>query len=175
MEDFVQDACECALKRKEEWTTGDAPDVDRLFGIAMGRITHRVADLAALEENKNVPLEGLLEKNPDAWEMSTEESTSQYGTVPGELLAVEQMYFQQQIKSRALQRLSADDTETAFFGLTLEGVTKPQEISEETGLTTRQVDNVRKRVLRKLGPEFADLKPLYRRRSPGPGRKPDEE
>jgi hypothetical protein len=171
-QDLVQDAVECALTRKDEWATSAGANVDLLVKIMMNRITHQIDGLAALRENANVPLDGLLAKNPNAREFSTEaESTSRYGIAPGGLLFPERVIFNKQINSRAAERLASDVEGLAIFRLVAEGVAKPQAIAEATGLTTRQVDNVKKRISHQ---EFEDLQSLYQKPS-GRGQKPGEE
>ena len=174
-EDFAQDALTCALEREAEWTTPNGPDLETLTKIMKNRISNKVRDLAGRPENGDVPLEAVLDKNPDAWELSTEESTTKYGTPPGALLSAEQIYFENEVESRGRRSLSSDDTGRIVFELAMDGVTKPQTIADETGLTTREVDNVKKRVRRKLGLEFEDLKSFYGRPLPGRGQKPEEE
>jgi hypothetical protein len=176
VEDLVQDAAACALERKHEWITDNGPDVERLIKIMMGRVSHRITDLAALHENRNVSLDDVVAQNPDARELSSEaEVTSKYGIAAGHMLPVEMSLYYSQISERAHQRLESDATGQAIFIGILEGTTKPQILAEDLGLTTREVNNTKKRISPKLEDEFQELRPFYCRGPSGRGQKPDEE
>jgi DNA-directed RNA polymerase specialized sigma24 family protein len=175
VEDLVQDAVARALERKREWTIGTSPDERLLTNIIRSRISHRIARLAELEENKNTSLEDRIDKNPDSRELSTEpESTSPYGPMRGSLLSAEFHYYQGQIEQRARRSLASDEDGQAVLGHLLDGTTRPHIIAQAMGRTQREVDNIKKRVSHKLENEFQDLRQLYglsspRRRQKGGG------
>ena len=176
VEDLVQDALACALERKNEWTTDGGHDVEHLIKIMMGRVSHRIADLAALHENRNVSLDDLVDKNPDAREFSSEAGvTSRYGMAPGHMLPAEAYLYHSQVEQRGRQRLESDMAGRALFTRMLEGTTKPQILAEDMGLTTQEVNNIKKRISSKLEAEFQELRPFYCRGPSDRGQKPDEE
>jgi hypothetical protein len=171
VQDLVQDAVVCALERRNEWTTKDGPDAQLLVKIMKGRVTHRIAHLSALAENRNVHLETIVDKNPDSRDLSTEANlTSSYGLSPGSLLAEERRHFVDELKTRAYRSLESDSKGQEVFAHMADGVTEPRIIAQETGMTTREVDNIKKRISRTFGSEFHDPQ----KSSPwSRGRKPD--
>lgn len=175
-EDLLQDAVKCALERKHEWQTLDGPDHERLDKIMYSRVSHRIAGLIALHESKNVPLDEMLAKNPDARELSTEaEGFSQYGMAPGTLLFSERAVYVSEVEMRAHRRLHTDDECLAVFERLWHGMTKPQEIAADMGISVEEVNLIKRRIARKLGAEFEDLQALYGRESSSRRRGSEEE
>jgi len=174
VEDLVQDAVLRAFERKDEWIIGRQPDLEKLTKIMKSRISHRIAGLAALHENKNLRLEDLLDKNPDSCELSTDpEATSPYGLVPGSMMAAEKKIYEDELKCIAQAGLSSDEEALEVFKIAFEDTTKPREISTDTKMTSAEVDVIKRRISRKLAPRFDDMFP--RRELSGRGRKPDKE
>jgi DNA-directed RNA polymerase specialized sigma24 family protein len=158
VQDLVQSAFEYALLRREEWVIDGATNLLELKRILRNRICSRIEGLANRKENQDKSLDALSETNPNAIEFSTEADIStKCGLSPGPLLAAERNYYSKELTNQARAALRADKPALKVLDIMLEGEVKPRNIASEMDIGTRDVENIKKRINRKLPGHFPDI------------------
>jgi DNA-directed RNA polymerase specialized sigma24 family protein len=158
--DYVHDAIAKTLDGKTRpWDPARTTLLAHLYGVVRSEISHPSKGYGhsqAIRTSKVVNFEVEYAQFAMRTASTEIEVTSRFWAGSNTLLSVEREYYNKQIRFRATESLNSYEKGRSYLDLLFSGVDRPREVSKILGVTTKEVDNVRKRSLRYLRKDLKD-------------------